>query len=100
MSMPWPTAPVFAWERPEVWYDKPQPGAACEAAGVIATTTSAVGHRVPIDGSEGSAHVGCSATIHNCIGLGASAAVSDARLAAGPGCRTITLHMPGGCDLG
>ena len=99
MSMPWPTAPVFAWERPEVWYDKP-PGAACEAAGVIATTTSAVGHRVPIDGSEKSTHAGRSATIHNCIGAGASVAVSDARFAAGPGSRTITLHIPCGSDLG
>ena len=75
-------------------------GAACEAVGVIATTTSAVGHRVPIDGSEGSAHAGRGATIHSCIGVGASAAVSDARFAAGPGSRTITLHMPGGSDLG
>ena len=77
-----------------------RPGAACEAVGVIAATTSALGHRAPIDGSEGSAHAGRSATIHNCIGLGASSAVSDSKLAAGPGSQTITLHMPGGSDLG
>ena len=53
-----------------------------------------------IDGSEGSARTGHGATVHNCIGVGASAAVSDARLAAGPGSRTITPRMPGGSDLG
>ena len=61
------------------------PGAACEAVGVIAATTSAVGHRALIDESEGSAHVGHGATIHICVGPGASAAVSDSRFAAGVG---------------
>ena len=50
---------------------------------MIATTTSAVGHRVLIDGSEGSARAGHSATIHS-YGRVSDAAVSDARLAAGP----------------
>ena len=77
-----------------------RPGAACAAVGVIAATTSAVGHRVLIDGSDGSARAGHSATMHYCIGLGASVAVSDSRFAAGPGSQTITLHMPGGSDLG
>ena len=92
MSMPWPTAPAAVWERPEVWYDAPRRGAAaCEAAGVIAATTSAVGRRVLIDGSEGSARASRSATTPNCIGLGASAAVSDSRFAAGPGSQTNTV---------
>ena len=77
-----------------------RPGAACEAVGVIAAATSAVGHRVLIEGSEGSARADHSATIRSCVGLGASAAVSDLSFAAGPGSRTITLHVPGGSDLG
>ena len=62
MSMPWPTAPAAVWERPEVGMMRP--GAACAAVGVIAATTSAVGHRVLIDGSDGSALAGHSATMH------------------------------------
>ena len=68
-----------------------RPGAACAAVGVIAATTSAVGHRVLIDGSDGSARAGHSATMHYCIGLGASVAVSDSRFAAGPGSQTNTV---------
>ena len=67
---------------------------------MIVATTSGVDHRILIDGSEGSARAGHSATIHNCVGLGASAAVSDSSFAAGPGSPTIMLHVPGGSDLG
>ena len=88
------------WERPEVWYDAAGRLHMCEAVGVIAATTSAVGHCVLIDGSEGSARAGHSATIHNCMGLRASTAVSDSGFAAGPGSQTTTPHMPRGSDLG
>ena len=52
---------------------------------MIAATTSAVGLGILIDGSEGSANVGHSATTATCFRLGASAAVSDSRFAAGAG---------------
>ena len=66
---------------------------------MIAATTSAVGHRVLVDGSEGSSHADHSVTIHNCVGLEASAAVADSIFAAGAGSPTITQHVPGGSDL-
>ena len=78
-----------------------RPRAACEAVGVIAATTSTVGHRVLIGGSEGAVQVSHSATTASCFGLGASAAVSDSRLAAGAASPTITPGpVPGGSDLG
>ena len=52
---------------------------------MIAATTSAVSLGILIDGSEGSANVGRSATTATCFRLGASAAVSDSRFAAGVG---------------
>ena len=68
---------------------------------MIAATTSAVGQRVLIDGSEGSARAGHSAMIHNCVGLGASAAVSDSSFAEGRSSRSTTVAVqPGDYDLG
>ena len=52
---------------------------------MIVATEFAVGHSSLINGSEGSAHAGHGATSVDCVGLGASVAVCDSRLAAGAG---------------
>ena len=61
-----------------------EPGCCCDCRNL---TEFAVGHRMLIDGSEGSARTGHGATSVDCVGLGASVAVCDSRFAAGAGGR-------------